>query len=119
MEKETADVLKQIADKLDVPVQQLWAGLTAYAPFTYAQWQAQTILCVVGFVVALMVLVYSIHRLRTEELPWGPIAFVCVICVVLFGVGFTVQMGDMADALAAKEAPQAWAAKYIVRRIGR
>lgn len=40
MNEQTAEVLKHIANKLDVPVEQLWAGMVAYAPFWFYKYVA-------------------------------------------------------------------------------
>jgi hypothetical protein len=118
MNKDAADVLKHLADKLDVPVEQLWSGLIAYAPFTYYQWLAMTVGAAIATVVLIGVVVYCIKQ--NKEMPWGPIGMISGIGVVIFACHFAFEgIGGMADALAAKHAPQAWAAKHIINKLGR
>lgn len=120
MNKEAADVIKSIADKLDVPVEQLWNGLIAYAPFYHAQWEVQMILSVVGFVVAAVAIFIGLYMLvkHGEEIGGG-VAFFGAIALIPVCISLTVNLGDMANAMAAKHAPQAWAAKQILNKVTR
>ena len=120
MNENAAAVLKHIADKLDVPVQQLWSGLIAYAPFVYYQWLAYVVFSLVGGIVAAALCMYFIKKSMQKELPNGPIAFVCgalaFTCVVIFMVEGLSATGV---ALSAKHAPEAWAANHIIQKIRR
>lgn len=123
MNENAAEVLKHIADKLDVPVQQLWAGLVAYAPFTYYQWLAALIIScvlVVGLVGLAAGLFLKAKAMNDME-PYG--VFGCISMILAAGVfviGVAINgVGESAEALSAKYAPEAWASKYIIRRLGR
>lgn len=114
MDKNTAEVLKQIADKIDVPVQQLWAGLVAYAPFTYYQWIAGV---AIGLFIAMLcglLLAYVIKKEETEG--FIPALFMLVVVLALTGSWF---ISGLPDAMAAKNAPEAWAAQQIIKKFGR
>ena len=121
MNKEAADVLKHIADKLDIPVQQLWAGLMAYAPFTYWQWLTTIAVGLLVLAAGVSVIVWGIHKAgKTERDEYFGVAliafFCCIPAVMVLGIS---GVGGMSEALAAKHAPEAWASKYIIRQVGR
>lgn len=115
MNEQAVEAIKHIADKLDIPVEQLWAGLVAYAPFTFYQWVAGI---VIGLVVG-GVLVAIAVKFNSKNLGDGFPAFACFMLggMCLSGALF-IGLMEMPDALAAKNAPQAWAAKQILRTIG-
>lgn len=113
MNENAAEVLKQIADKLDVPVQQLWAGLVAYAPFIYYQWLAGLALGLVICAISFGCLLYCI---RKNDDTAGVFLLILVCAVTATGVGV---LTTLPDAMAAKMAPEAWATQQIVRKIGR
>lgn len=121
MNKEAADVLKHIADKLDIPVQQLWAGLVAYAPFTYYEWLTTMVISASVIVIAACVIAWALWKAgKTEQEHYfgvALIAFLCAFVAVL--IGWISGVGGMANALAAKNAPEAWASRYIIQRLGR
>ena len=120
MNENAAEVLKHIADKLDVPVQQLWAGLVGYAPFVYYQWLAYVVFSLVVGGVSLALCLYFSKRAMKEEIPNGPIAFICGGAAILCGVIFMVEgVSSTGVALSARNAPEAWAAKHIIQKIGR
>lgn len=120
MDEQAANVLKHIADKLDVPVQALWAGLVAYAPFAYYQWLAMAVALGIGALVSLSVFAWSLPKSFKQEIPYAPITVISGFCAFVFLVFFFGRgISDMGDALAAKNAPEAWASKYILRRFGR
>jgi hypothetical protein len=109
MNEQTAQVLKQIADKIDVPVQQLWAGLIAYAPFTFWTWVAGIAL---GLVMTVLFAILTVWCVKKESESVLAAAFFTGITLGLTGLlGFI----HMSDALAAKYAPEAWAAQKILR----
>jgi len=123
MNENAAEVLKHIADKLDIPVQQLWAGLVAYAPFTYYQWLTALVLsCVVfaGLSGLAAWLFYKARKMNDFE-PFGAIGgVVSVLAGLVFIFGIAIHgVGESAEALAAKHAPEAWASKHIIKKIGR
>lgn len=117
MNDKAAEVIKHLADKLDLPVQQLWQGLVGYAPFVYAQWEAVLLVSIVVFVVTGIAFVVSLYKTREEELPWGPVAVISAVVAMFSGVSIAVSLGEVAYALAAKHAPEAWAAKYVIQRL--
>ena len=123
MDKNVAETLKAIANKLDVPVEALWNGLLAYAQFYGYAWAIFLLLSVLG---ASTLIWLCIRTVRTKELflrgnPTGS----CVLAFLLGGaafvciVSFMVNLSDTADGLAALKAPEAWASKYVLRRLGR
>lgn len=119
MEQETADVLKHIADKLDVPVQQLWAGLIAYAPFTFYQWAIGVGMGIFAFV-ALGWISYKTAGTELSKKTDGFVPGMCgFLAVVAFALVAMFGLGETADALSAKYAPEAWASKYILKRLDR
>ena len=115
MNKEAAEVLKHIANKLDIPVEQLWAGLIAYAPFTFYQWitgiALGTIVCIV------------LWALCWKTFPQGkesPLTFMWGACAGMLTMALLFEgLNRMPDALAAWNAPQAWAAKIIIDKVRR
>ena len=117
MDKSTAELLKGMADKLDVPVEKLWEGLVAYAPFEYYQWLTEIVVCV-SFL-ALFTLTFSIGiHLAKKDNDFAPIAITSFFGMVVVMIMLLMSgIGGVASALAAKNAPEAWAAKYIVHRI--
>lgn len=119
MNENAADVLKHIADKLDVPVQQLWAGLIAYAPFTFYQWVVGVTVGILAFV-AFVPLCYKMIGSEVSKKTDGFVPFLCgAMATVSFVLTSIFGLSSMPDALAAKYAPEAWASKYILRKIGR
>ena len=110
MNENAAEILRHIADKLDVPVANLWAGLVAYAPFVFYQWAAGLIVSVcaaVGFA-------YLAHRIwKTEDVA-------CFLFSTLTGagiVGLFACLMALPSSLAARYAPEAWATHYIIEQI--
>lgn len=117
MNKDAAEVLKSIADKLDVPVQQLWAGLVAYAPFTYYQWFAGIAVGLFCALCAFLLLCYCIKRSSGNDEDGVVPTSLLLLVLVLFTGGWFVA--GLPDAMAAKNAPEAWAAQQIMKKVGR
>lgn len=119
MEKNTADVLKHLADKLDIPVQQLWDGLVAYAPFEYYQWITGIVVALVVMVVAITVAVIFWRKAWEENSEAYTMTCVLSIAGAIVALLFitVAGVGNMAYALAAKNAPEAWAARYIIKKV--
>lgn len=116
MNEQAADVLKHIADKLDVPVQQLWAGMIAYAPFTFWPWVAG-IAC--GLLITGGFALISYYSSKKESGGEDPTVLCGFLAVASFAVTAALGIAYMSEALAAKFAPEAWAAQQIIRRVGR
>ena len=120
MDKEAAEVLKHIADKIDVPVQQLWAGLVAYAPFTYWQWLVTTVITGSLVLIAAAVIIWALRKADDKSEHFFGVALLAFFCgagaMIVFGVA---GIGGMSEALAAKNAPEAWAAHKIIRNFDR
>lgn len=112
MNEQAAEVLKHLADKLDIPVQQLWAGLIAYAPFTFYQWLAGVLIGVFLSALCFGVLAWCIAKKPEED---GVIGLFMVTVAVMIITGL-YGVGGMSNALAARYAPEAWAAKYIIQK---
>ena len=111
MDSTTAELLKQVASKLDIPVETLWRGMVEYAPFVFYQWGTGVTIMLITLVIALI----AVYRLRHESdsnafFAASVLAAVSALCTLL-------SVGTLADSLAAKNAPQAWAAKYIINRL--
>lgn len=123
MNETTAEILKHISDKLDVPVATLWAGLVVYAEFYFYQWIAIW----VGLILLLMISVgcaIAAHRLEAGTAGHrNDAGFVISLCgMVAFAaclVGTSIQFSTISYALAAKYAPEAWATQYIVKQLRR
>ena len=120
MNKEAADVLKHIADKLDVPVQQIWAGLMAYAPFTYYQWLTSVVVATFFLVAALVVIFWALRKADEKSEHFFGVALIAFFCAIPPVMTLAISgVGGMSEALAARHAPEAWASKYILRQVGR
>lgn len=111
MNDNAVEVLKHIADKLDVPVQQLWHGLVAYAPFTFYTW----IVVVTLFVIALLCVFVFVYMGKIREEYFGCAVFAFFVALVS-GI---FSLADMSSALAARYAPEAWATQYVIRSLRR
>lgn len=119
MNDKTAEVLKHIADKLDVPVQQLWAGLVAYAPFIFWQWVAGCLAAMFIVIVCSWLCVRTTGSeisARTDGMVPGLFGLVAIVAFVI-GLGTGIE--GMPNALAAKYAPEAWATVYIMKFVRR
>ena len=119
MEKETAEVVKQLADKLDVPVEHLWNGLVAYAPFEFYQWVALLIGCAFVLVIGIAAISYDISTSEKRKSDGGLAIFGFIVSIVAAGTFVVAGVSGMAEALAAKNAPEAWAAKKVLGRFVR
>ena len=119
MEKETAELIKHVADKIDAPVQQLWDGLVAFAPFTYDQWLFKAAIIVVIFLAFVGLTALAIHYAKKDnDYETGVLfaGFGAVGVLIVFGVEV---VGTSAEAFSAKHAPQAWAAQQVLKKISR
>lgn len=114
MNDQAAQVIKHIADKLDLPVQHLWAGLIAYAPFTFWQWAVGVGIGLFLALCCVVLCVLCIKNKGTDGVIWWGGWTVGVMTVT---AAFAIQ--QMPDALAAKYAPEAWASQYVIRRATR
>ena len=117
MNQTAAEVIMHIADKLDVPVQQLWAGLIAYAPFVYYQWITGVSLGILG---GLLFTIHAVMGWKKSKDFFGIKFVVPGYCaLVIWGVTVTAGIEEMPNALAAKYAPEAWATKHILNKVGK
>jgi peptidoglycan/LPS O-acetylase OafA/YrhL len=123
MDQQAAEALKQIADKLDVPVQQLWAGLVAFAPFAYFQWEAILIGCIAALFICGLVLAVLVANAGKVESAFGD--GIGLVCIVLFAgmvcsaCGILAQLSSLGEAMAAQKAPEAWATQQLLKKIGK
>lgn len=117
MDRQAAEVLKQVADKLDVPVEQLWNGLVAYAPFEFYQWCAILIALAILVVVGVCIIGYDSATQERRKSEGGLGAFGLVLAAGALIMFLCVGAFEMAEALAARNAPEAWAAKKILGRV--
>lgn len=119
MNESTAAILKHIADKLDVPVAQLWSGIVAYAPFWFYKYIAMVGAC---FLVCAVLVALS-FKLYDKEATYSdanmPSILAGIFAVVLFAATAIVGAANLGYALAAKNAPEAWASIYIMQTIER
>lgn len=111
MDKQAAEIIKQLADKLDVPVQNLWAGMIAYAPFIFWQWVAGLVIFLVVFAACIGLIVLTIKKGGDSVIG----AF--FLTVFVLAIGGSIGYATMPDALAAKYAPEAWASKQILDKV--
>lgn len=118
MNQETAALLQSLSDKLGVSVEHLRDGLVAYAPFVFYEWVVM-MLVIISFMVA-SVVTFLYYRRKQQEDDYET---VCIGSVTVFAISlmlfFIAGISSLADSLAAKQAPQAWAAKYILNSIRR
>ena len=91
----------------------------AYAPFEFYQWLAATICAATALVIASGVIVWSLRKVKEKENYFG-VALMAAFFSVLPGlILFIDGIGGISNALSAKYAPQAWAAKYIIKKLER
>jgi hypothetical protein len=112
----TAEVLKHIADKLDVPVAQLWGGIVAYAPFWFYKYVAVVI---VGSVLGFALLVVCAKLYDRQFVDGMPCALAGMTGTILLGGSLLFGAVNFGYAMAATTAPQAWASMYIMQLIDR
>lgn len=114
MDKNAAEILKHIADKLDIPVEHLWSGLIAYAPFVFWQW---VVGIAFGMLIAALLAALGWYALKKGE--GEPVLACFAFSLGAFGITAGVGLSHMPDSLSAKFAPQAWASKQIINKFDR
>lgn len=121
MDKDTANTLKSIADKLDVPLENLWNGLIAYAPFEFYEWVAIVVSTGLGIVAGIAMIALGIYRSNKPNAKTDDGAATSftglVMFIIMFGTFLIGGLGSTAYALSAHYAPEAWAAKYILQKV--
>jgi hypothetical protein len=119
--KEAAEVLKHIADKLDMPVGHLWNGLVAYAPFWFWKYVVLTsVFLVLGAVFSwISVKLYRSHKEKESIDDGFPIIAAGMAGLACAAIGLLSGAIYFGWALAALYAPEAWAAMYIMDMLRR